>query len=89
MGKGTECWSLSMLDPLILYILASCMIILAFGMAATTSHMRKPQPMPGRQAGAKFRFVLWTNRNRPTSSTQAECSGGSQRSCRLANPPEL
>jgi hypothetical protein len=57
VGKGTECWSLSMLDPLILYILASCMIILA-GMAATTSHMRtiKEQAAEVRAAGLR-RFV--------------------------------
>jgi len=58
VGKGTECWSLSMLDPLILYILASCMIILAFGMAATTSHMRtiKEQAAEVRAAGLR-RFI--------------------------------
>jgi len=47
-----------MLDPLILYILASCMIILAFGMAATTSHMRtiKEQAAEVRAAGLR-RFI--------------------------------
>jgi hypothetical protein len=51
--------------------------------------MKNPSQCRAGKLGLSLGFVLWTNRNRPTSSTQAECSGGSQRSCRLANPPEL
>ena len=52
--------SLSMLDPVILYILASCMIILAFGMAVTTSHMRtiKEQAAEVRAASLVRQMVL-------------------------------
>jgi hypothetical protein len=48
--------------------------------------MKNPSQCRAGKLGLSLGFVLWTNRNRPTSSTQAECSGGSQRSCRLANP---
>ena len=49
--------------------------------------MKNPSQCRAGKLGLSLGFVLWTNRNRPTSSTQAECSGGESTELPACQPP--